>query len=48
MSHHGLLGVIFTFIYIDDVCTSQQTHLWASMACYGYGFTFCYVNYVRT
>jgi hypothetical protein len=29
----------FTFLYVDDVCISQETHPWASMACYGDSFT---------
>jgi hypothetical protein len=31
--------VSFTF-YVDDVCTSQKTHQWASTACYEDSFTF--------
>jgi hypothetical protein len=31
-----------------EVRTSQETHLWAAMACYGDGFTFLYVDEVRT
>jgi hypothetical protein len=38
----------FTFLYIDDVRTSQVTHLWASTAWYGDSFTFLYVDDVRT
>jgi hypothetical protein len=30
----------FTFLYVDDVRTSQETCLWASTACYGDRFTF--------
>jgi hypothetical protein len=33
-------GDSFTFLYADDVCTSQRTHLWASTTCYGDSFTF--------
>jgi hypothetical protein len=35
-------------MYIDDVRTSQETHLQASMACYGDSFTFLYVDRHRT
>jgi hypothetical protein len=28
MGHHGLL------LYVDDVRTTQGTHLWATMACH--------------
>jgi hypothetical protein len=27
-------GDSFTIIYVEDVRTSQETRLWASMACY--------------
>jgi hypothetical protein len=27
-------------LYVDDVRASQETHLWASTACYGHSFTF--------
>jgi hypothetical protein len=27
-------GNSFTFFYVDDICTSQETHLCASTACY--------------
>jgi hypothetical protein len=29
-----------TFLYVDDVRTSQETHPYASTACYGDTFTF--------
>jgi hypothetical protein len=32
---HGLLRRKFYFLYVDDVRTSQETHLWPSMAFYG-------------
>jgi hypothetical protein len=51
MSFHVLLrGVshFYTDVYVDDIGTSQETHLWASMACYGVSFTFLYVDDVRT
>jgi hypothetical protein len=38
----------FTFLYVDDVLTSQGTHLWTSTACYMENFTFLYVDDVRT
>jgi hypothetical protein len=34
----------YTFLYVDDVRTSQETHLQASTACYGDIFTFQYLN----
>jgi hypothetical protein len=33
-------GDSFTFSHVDDVRTSQETHLWASTACYRNRFTF--------
>jgi hypothetical protein len=38
----------FNFCYVDDVRTSQETHLWASMASYKDKLAFCYVYDVRT
>jgi hypothetical protein len=35
------------FLYVDDVGTSQETHLWASTACYGVLY-FLYAYDVRT
>jgi hypothetical protein len=45
MGLHAYYGdLYFTFIYIYDVSTSQETHLWASMAYYGdLYFTFIYI-----
>jgi hypothetical protein len=46
----GLLGLLWGqlyFLYVVQVRISQETHLWASMACYGDRFTFLYVD-VRT
>jgi hypothetical protein len=40
MSLYRLLGDNFMFLYVDDVRTSQKTHLWASTACYGDSFIF--------
>jgi hypothetical protein len=37
-----------TFLYVDDVHTSQETRLWSSTACYGNSLTFLYVDDVRT
>jgi hypothetical protein len=39
MDLHGLLRDSFTFLYVDDVRTSQEIHLWISTACYGDSFT---------
>jgi hypothetical protein len=35
MALHGPLSGIFTFLYIDNVPASQETHLWVSTASYG-------------
>jgi hypothetical protein len=44
MSFHGLLlGIAFTFFHVNCVRTLQETHLWASTACYSDTFTFLYV-----
>jgi hypothetical protein len=45
---HGLLVDSFTFLYVDDVCTSQEIYLWASTAHYGYIFTSLNVDSVHT
>jgi hypothetical protein len=45
---HGLLRNLFTLLYVDDVRTSQETHLWASAPCYGDSFTLLYLDNVRT
>jgi hypothetical protein len=39
---------IFTFSYVDDVRTSQETPLCASMTCYAESFNFLCVDDVRT
>jgi hypothetical protein len=44
----GLLGDNCTFLYVDDVRTSQESHLPASVACYGDSFTLLFYFYVRT
>jgi hypothetical protein len=33
MDLHGVLRGSCTFVYVDNVRTSQETHLWASAAC---------------
>jgi hypothetical protein len=38
----------FTSCYVDDVRTSQETHLLAPTACYGDSFTSCCVDDVHT
>jgi hypothetical protein len=44
-----VIGIALAFfIYVDDIRTSQETHLWASRTCYRNSFTFLYVNDVRT
>jgi hypothetical protein len=47
MDLHGLLWDSFTFLYVDDVCTSQEIHLWTSTASYGIALLF-YIDDVRT
>jgi hypothetical protein len=37
-------GDTFNFLYVDDVRTSQETHLWASTSCYGDTLTILYVD----
>jgi hypothetical protein len=44
----SVTGVSFTYYYVDHVRTSQETHIWASTACYGHSFTFLYADDVRT
>jgi hypothetical protein len=39
-------GDSFTFLYVDDVCTSQETY--APTVSYGESFTFLYVDDVYT
>jgi hypothetical protein len=41
-------GDSFTFLYVDNVRTSQETCLWASTVCCGDGFTFLYICDVHT
>jgi hypothetical protein len=40
-------GNSFTFLYVDDVRTSQETPM-DLHACYGNSFTFLYVDEFRT
>jgi hypothetical protein len=47
-SHHVLLRDSFTFSNVDDVRTSQKTHLRATTCCYGDSFTFSYIDDFRT
>jgi hypothetical protein len=37
-----------SFAYVNDVRTSQETHLWTATFCYGDVFTILYVDDVRT
>jgi hypothetical protein len=48
MGLHDLLGDSYTVLYVDDVRTLQETHIWASTACYGNNFTSSYVDDVCT
>jgi hypothetical protein len=55
MHLHGLLRRWLYFLYIDDVRTSQETHLCTYTASYGDGFTlyiyiyiYIYIYDVRT
>jgi hypothetical protein len=45
---HVLLLRWLYFLYVDDILTSQETHLWTCTACYVDGFTFLYEGYVCT
>jgi hypothetical protein len=45
---HSLLRGQIYCLYVDDIRTSQETHLRASTACYGDRFAFLYVDDVRT
>jgi hypothetical protein len=40
MGLRGLLRRWFTFLYVDDIRTSQETQLRASSACHGESFIF--------
>jgi hypothetical protein len=41
-------GDNFTFLYVDDVRTSQEAHLWSSMTRYGNSFISLYVDNIRS
>jgi hypothetical protein len=41
-------GDCLTFLYIEDVGTSQETHVWTYIACYKDSFTFSHIEDVRT
>jgi hypothetical protein len=41
-------GNSITFLYVDYIRTSQETHLWVSTVCYGDSITFIYADDVRT
>jgi hypothetical protein len=43
-----ITGIALLFLYVDDVHSSQETHLWASTACYGDSFTSLYVYDVHS
>jgi hypothetical protein len=47
MGLHGLLRGRFTFLYIDNVPASQETHLWVSTDSYGDSLTSLYGDDVR-
>jgi hypothetical protein len=53
MDLNELLRGQLYFLYIDDVRTQQETHLWTSTICYGNSFIFyiyiyIYIDDVRT
>jgi hypothetical protein len=39
MGFHGLLLGLLQFVFVDDVRTSQETHVRSSTACYVDSFT---------
>jgi hypothetical protein len=43
-----LRGLLYSFIYIDDVRTSEETRICASTTCYGDSITLFYIDDVRT
>jgi hypothetical protein len=47
MGLHGLLLGQLYFSRVNNVHTSQETHLWISTARYGYSCTFLYVDFVH-
>jgi hypothetical protein len=48
MGLQNLLGDSFTILHLDDVRTSQETHLGASTACHGYSFSILHVDDIST
>jgi hypothetical protein len=40
-------GIALHFLYVDGARTSQETHLWTSVACYKESSTFLYADDVR-
>jgi hypothetical protein len=44
---HDLLWEYLYFLYVDDIHTPQETHLWASMVCYGDIIILVYVDDVN-
>jgi hypothetical protein len=46
-SLHSLLRRYF-YLFVDDICTSDETYLWFATSCYGGRFTSLYVDDVRT
>jgi hypothetical protein len=47
MGFNGHLPGHLYCLHVDNIRTSQETHLWASMAFYGDDFTFLYVDDIR-
>jgi hypothetical protein len=43
-----VMGIGLHFLYVDDVCISQEIYLRVSTACYGDSLTFSYEDDVRT
>jgi hypothetical protein len=48
LEFHGLLGPNFPFLYVDDVRTLLETHIWPPTACHRDNLTFLYVDDVCT
>jgi hypothetical protein len=44
MGLQDLLRDSFSFLYADDIRTSQEIYLWAPTTCYWDSFTFLYVD----
>jgi hypothetical protein len=47
-SPRPVTGIALLYLFVDEIRTSQEAHLWASTACYGESFTFLYVDVIRT